>query len=189
MSMFKYLFGFPSRFRCPQYDLQCVSCAVTQLQQPVRRWLRHRVQTKTHDSLHLLLLGSFVLEKVSDCCLWDKFIKLLGLLFFFLHMIKHFCFHFRQKVCCGIVYKGRFGEVIIDPRLFKPCCSSKKQKTLASTQVAAHLPDTLPPQLPEDVKESWWLLLLNPPVGLSKASPPGFVSSGRPPQFHSNYIC
>ncbi|CAF99644.1 unnamed protein product, partial [Tetraodon nigroviridis] len=33
----------------------------------------------------------------------------------------------RQKVCCGIVYKGRFGEVIIDPRLFKPCCSSKKQ--------------------------------------------------------------
>ncbi|KAG8001567.1 DENN domain-containing protein 5A [Nibea albiflora] len=60
----------------------------------------------------------------------------------------------RQKVCCGIVYKGRFGEVIIDPRLFKPCCSSKKQKTLASTQVAARLPDTLPPQLPEDVKET-----------------------------------
>ncbi|XP_034739509.1 SIN3-HDAC complex associated factor, like isoform X1 [Etheostoma cragini] len=58
----------------------------------------------------------------------------------------------RQKVCCGIVYKGRFGEVIIDPRLFKPCCSSKK---LASTQVAAHLPDTLPPQLPEDMKETW----------------------------------
>ncbi|XP_075965886.1 SIN3-HDAC complex associated factor, like isoform X3 [Anarhichas minor] len=61
----------------------------------------------------------------------------------------------RQKVCCGIVYKGRFGEVIIDPRLFKPCCSSKKQKTLVSTQVATHLPDTLPPQLPEDVKETW----------------------------------
>lgn len=76
-------------------------------------------------------------------------------------------FPFRQKVCCGIVYKGRFGEVIIDPRLFKPCCSSKK---LASTQVAAHLPDTLPPQLPEDMKETWWLLLLNPPVGLSMAS-------------------
>uniref|UniRef100_A0A3B4XDS4 Sinhcafl antisense lncRNA n=1 Tax=Seriola lalandi dorsalis TaxID=1841481 RepID=A0A3B4XDS4_SERLL len=65
-----------------------------------------------------------------------------------------FCFC-RQKVCCGIVYKGRFGEVIIDPRLFKPCCSSKKQKTLVSTQVAAHLPDTLPPQLPEDAQETW----------------------------------
>lgn len=61
----------------------------------------------------------------------------------------------RQKVCCGIVYKGRFGEVIIDPRLFKPCCSSKKPKTLTSTQVATHLPDTLPPQLPEEIKESW----------------------------------
>uniref|UniRef100_A0A3Q4H393 Sinhcafl antisense lncRNA n=1 Tax=Neolamprologus brichardi TaxID=32507 RepID=A0A3Q4H393_NEOBR len=59
----------------------------------------------------------------------------------------------RQKVCCGIVYKGRFGEVIIDPRLFKPCCSSKKQKTLTSpTQVATHLPDT---QHPEDIKETW----------------------------------
>ncbi|XP_013882197.1 SIN3-HDAC complex associated factor, like [Austrofundulus limnaeus] len=51
----------------------------------------------------------------------------------------------RQKVCCGIIYKGRFGEVIIDPRLFKPCCSSKKQKSLAPAQVS-----TLPPQLPED---------------------------------------
>lgn len=69
----------------------------------------------------------------------------------------------RQKVCCGIVYKGRFGEVIIDPRLFKPCCSSKKQKTLASTQVGTHLPNTLPPQLPEDVKPNWWLPFLNPP--------------------------
>lgn len=68
----------------------------------------------------------------------------------------------RQKVCCGIVYKGRFGEVIIDPRLFKPCCSSKKQKTLASTQVAAHLPSTLPAQLPEDVKPNWWLLFFSP---------------------------
>ncbi|KAH0617046.1 hypothetical protein JD844_028639 [Phrynosoma platyrhinos] len=32
----------------------------------------------------------------------------------------------RQKVCCGIIYKGRFGEVLIDTHLFKPCCSNKK---------------------------------------------------------------
>uniref|UniRef100_A0A8C5KAP4 SIN3-HDAC complex-associated factor n=1 Tax=Jaculus jaculus TaxID=51337 RepID=A0A8C5KAP4_JACJA len=32
----------------------------------------------------------------------------------------------RQKICCGIIYKGRFGEVLIDSRLFKPCCSNKK---------------------------------------------------------------
>uniref|UniRef100_A0A3P9JBF4 SIN3-HDAC complex associated factor n=1 Tax=Oryzias latipes TaxID=8090 RepID=A0A3P9JBF4_ORYLA len=36
----------------------------------------------------------------------------------------------RQKVCCGIIYKGRFGEVLIDPHLFKPCCRNKqRQKT------------------------------------------------------------
>ncbi|KAL1763751.1 FAM60A [Sigmodon hispidus] len=32
----------------------------------------------------------------------------------------------RQKICCGIIYKGHFGEVFIVTRLFKPCCSSKK---------------------------------------------------------------
>nr|XP_033783747.1 SIN3-HDAC complex-associated factor [Geotrypetes seraphini] len=33
----------------------------------------------------------------------------------------------RQKICCGIIYKGRFGEILIDPRLFKPCCSRKRE--------------------------------------------------------------
>ncbi|ELV10916.1 Protein FAM60A [Tupaia chinensis] len=33
---------------------------------------------------------------------------------------------FGQKICCGIIYKGRFGEVLIDTHLFKPCCSNKK---------------------------------------------------------------
>nr|XP_014340331.1 PREDICTED: protein FAM60A-like isoform X2 [Latimeria chalumnae] len=33
----------------------------------------------------------------------------------------------RQKICCGIIYKGRFGEVIINPQLFKPCCSVKER--------------------------------------------------------------
>lgn len=28
-------------------------------------------------------------------------------------------------MCCGIVYKGRYGEVIIDPHLYKPCCQRK----------------------------------------------------------------
>lgn len=28
-------------------------------------------------------------------------------------------------MCCGIVYKGRYGEIIIDPHLFKPCCQRK----------------------------------------------------------------
>ncbi|KAE8613231.1 hypothetical protein XENTR_v10007632 [Xenopus tropicalis] len=35
----------------------------------------------------------------------------------------------RQKVCCGIVYEGRYGELLIDAQLFKPCCSNKKPET------------------------------------------------------------
>ncbi|KAF5905096.1 protein FAM60A-like isoform X1 [Clarias magur] len=62
----------------------------------------------------------------------------------------------RQKVCCGIVYKGRFGEVIIDPRLFKPCCGPKQPP--AVTLPVADSPcvaDTLPSPLAEDLKETW----------------------------------
>ncbi|XP_077057762.1 SIN3-HDAC complex associated factor, like [Siphateles boraxobius] len=59
----------------------------------------------------------------------------------------------RQKVCCGIVYKGRFGEVIIDPRLFKPCCN-KKRPALASSS-DSQISQTLPSPLPEVLKEAW----------------------------------
>ncbi|XP_053321277.1 SIN3-HDAC complex-associated factor [Spea bombifrons] len=45
----------------------------------------------------------------------------------------------RQRVCCGIIYKGRFGEILIDAQLFKPCCSKKKPEP--------ETPDTLVPQM------------------------------------------
>ncbi|KAF7701841.1 SIN3-HDAC complex-associated factor [Silurus meridionalis] len=35
----------------------------------------------------------------------------------------------RQRVCCGIIYKGRFGEVLIDPHLYKPCCQKKQEQS------------------------------------------------------------
>uniref|UniRef100_A0A8C5PSE0 SIN3-HDAC complex-associated factor n=1 Tax=Leptobrachium leishanense TaxID=445787 RepID=A0A8C5PSE0_9ANUR len=35
----------------------------------------------------------------------------------------------RQRVCCGIIYKGRFGEILIDAQLFKPCCNKKKSES------------------------------------------------------------
>lgn len=55
----------------------------------------------------------------------------------------------RQKICCGIIYKGRFGEVLIDTHLFKPCCSSKK--------AAAEKPEEqAPAPLPISTQE-WWL--------------------------------
>jgi hypothetical protein len=37
-----------------------------------------------------------------------------------------FPFWKRQKIHCGIIYKGCFGEVLMDTQLFKPCCSNKK---------------------------------------------------------------
>lgn len=183
-------FFFSGRLWRPQYDLQCVSCSVAQLQQPVWWWIWHRIQTEALHSLHLLFFGSIILEKVPvlpcNCTNIKGIKKIIFEKVFSIYLFFYFPL-FRQKVCCGIVYKGRFGEVIIDPRLFKPCCSSKKQ-TLGSTQVATGLPDTLPQQLQEDRKENWWLLLSNPPAGSSMAS--AFVSSGRPPCFcSSNEIC
>lgn len=57
---------------------------------------------------------------------------------------------FRQKVCCGIIYKGRFGEVLIDTHLFKPCCSNKKSAT--------EKPEQEGPQSPAiSTQEEWWL--------------------------------
>lgn len=60
-SVFIFFFG---RLWRPQYDLQCVSCSVTQLQQPVWWWIWHRIQTEALHSLHLLFFGSIILEKV-----------------------------------------------------------------------------------------------------------------------------
>lgn len=55
----------------------------------------------------------------------------------------------RQKVCCGIIYKGRFGEVLIDTHLFKPCCSNKK--------ATAEKPELQAPQSPTiSNQEEWW---------------------------------
>lgn len=58
----------------------------------------------------------------------------------------------RQKICCGIIYKGRFGEVLIDRHLFKPCYSNKK--------AAAKKPEEQGPEpLPISTQE-WWLRFL-----------------------------
>ena len=36
---------------------------------------------------------------------------------------------FRTKVCCGIIFKGMNGEVLIDPQLLQPCWSCHKGKS------------------------------------------------------------
>ncbi|XP_069544302.1 SIN3-HDAC complex-associated factor [Brachyistius frenatus] len=34
----------------------------------------------------------------------------------------------RQKVCCGVVYRGRYGEVLLHPHLYRPCCQRKQEE-------------------------------------------------------------
>ncbi|KAG7455916.1 hypothetical protein MATL_G00246190 [Megalops atlanticus] len=41
----------------------------------------------------------------------------------------------RQKVCCGIIYMGRFGEVLIDLHLFKPCSQKQQQQQQEEDEV------------------------------------------------------
>ncbi|XP_028673717.1 SIN3-HDAC complex-associated factor [Erpetoichthys calabaricus] len=55
----------------------------------------------------------------------------------------------RQKVCCGIIYKGRFGEVLIDPHLFKPCCNNKKMVSEAPE------PSEALPTILKEEEEEW----------------------------------
>lgn len=47
-----------------------------------------------------------------------------------------FFLFFREKVCCGTIFKGRFGEVIVDPRFLKPCqgCNVPKERPAAPDQ-------------------------------------------------------
>uniref|UniRef100_A0A8C5WUW2 SIN3-HDAC complex associated factor n=1 Tax=Laticauda laticaudata TaxID=8630 RepID=A0A8C5WUW2_LATLA len=54
----------------------------------------------------------------------------------------------RQKVCCGIIYKGRFGEVLIDTHLFKPCCRNKQP-------AAEKSPPPVPPSSTIPNQEEW----------------------------------
>ncbi|XP_029521890.1 SIN3-HDAC complex-associated factor-like isoform X1 [Oncorhynchus nerka] len=56
----------------------------------------------------------------------------------------------RQKVCCGIIYKGRFGEVLLDPHLYKPCCQKKQQHEPEEEAQAsrANVMSPTPPNIP-----------------------------------------
>ncbi|XP_053572233.1 SIN3-HDAC complex-associated factor [Bombina bombina] len=49
----------------------------------------------------------------------------------------------RQKVCCGIVYEGLHGEIIIDAKLFNPCCRKKTENSQPEAQLAQATRPTL----------------------------------------------
>ncbi|XP_002734558.1 SIN3-HDAC complex-associated factor-like [Saccoglossus kowalevskii] len=44
----------------------------------------------------------------------------------------------KEEVCCGVIFRGPRGEVLVDPQLLKPCkgCRQKNQPTFAKTDSA-----------------------------------------------------
>jgi hypothetical protein len=44
---------------------------------------------------------------------------------------------FREKVCCGTIFKGPYGAVIVDPRFLKPCRGCKNQQQEKATVTSA----------------------------------------------------
>lgn len=71
--------------------------------------------------------------EILPACSWNDLDVTIFLIGLHLCLIKNKnnnnnLFLCRQKVCCGIIYKGRFGEVLIDPHLFKPCCRKKQRQ-------------------------------------------------------------
>lgn len=66
---------------------------------------------------------------------------------------------FRQKVCCGIIYKGRFGEVLLDPHLYKPCCQKKRQHKPEEEEAQAsrgNVMSSTPPNIPPTPPGQRW---------------------------------
>lgn len=43
----------------------------------------------------------------------------------------------REKVCCGTIFKGPYGAVIVDPRFLKPCRGCKNQQQEKATVTSA----------------------------------------------------
>lgn len=50
------------------------------------------------------------------------------------------CVHthaFRVKTCCGFVYRGRYGDYLVDTALYRRCDSHHHENLLVSTATAA----------------------------------------------------
>lgn len=97
-------------------------------------------------NLYLLCLIDFIAISLLDCCEPSRVWRDTSL-------INYVCSNSlfspgRQKVCCGIIYKGRFGEVLIDTHLFKPCCRNKQPATEKS-------PPPVPPSSTITNQEEW----------------------------------
>lgn len=41
----------------------------------------------------------------------------------------------REKICCGVIFKGSNGELLLDPRFLKPCTARLQVCKLRSTEI------------------------------------------------------
>lgn len=37
---------------------------------------------------------------------------------------------FREKICCGIIFKGPDNELLVYPKLLRPCCNKNSGKNV-----------------------------------------------------------
>lgn len=54
-------------------------------------------------------------------------------------------------MCCGVVYRGRYGEVLIHPHLYKPCCPRTRPAMEERSQQGAE--ESLPAARAEEGEE------------------------------------
>ena len=65
-------------------------------------------------------------------------------------LLKLILFNFREKTCCGIIFKGPCGEVLLDRRYLNPCfCRSSSASSPASLSPTQSEPEPIPPSSTE----------------------------------------
>lgn len=63
-------------------------------------------------------------------CTFEAIVELMYTRYSICHVfVCFYSLYFRTQVCCGTIFKGMNGEVLVDPTLLKPCWSCGKNKS------------------------------------------------------------
>lgn len=166
-----------SRLRRSQHHLQHVSGSESQLQQPVGRRLRRGVQTEALDSVHLLFLGSFLLEKAREKN--DLDLKDFSLFFYIFVRLIIFPPLLGKRFVVGLSTKVGLERWLLIPASSSLAAARKNRSLWRCHRCPHFLLSYQETQIPVNAFVEF------PPWGYSW-HPPGFVSSGRP-HFYSPF--
>ena len=64
-----------------------------------------------------------------------------------------FLLTFRTEICCGIIFKGPNGDVLLDTTLLHPCRTCKTPPRVASCPTSSHTPLTSEPAMTPQMLE------------------------------------